>query len=672
MKPAAINLSDALRIVVTILILLIPSLSFPGTADDLFDDEGMLFDDIPSVYTASKYEQKVTQAPAAISIVTADEIKKYGYQTVSDILGSLPGFFTTNDRNYELVGVRGFAPPGDYNIRILLLVDGQRLNDAVYDSAAIENSFPVDVDLIDRVEVVRGPSSSLYGSSAFFGVINVITKRGRDYAGAQVALTGASHDTRKGRLTYGSRFESGVEILLSGTYAESDGNSRLYYPEFDDPLTNNGVATDRDGERYYNLLAKISYEEFTFTAGKSSRKKFIPTGSYGTVFNDPNTYSIDGTQRVGVRYEQEYDNDIALTTQLNYSEVDYYGEWAYDYSDEGDLSYIVDNQDTGDSAWWQWELQLSKQFSDRHRLVGGTELRHITKQYQANFDEEVYLDDDRDSQVWAVFLQDEYALRENLRLNLGLRYDYYESFGGTTNPRLALIYNPVEQTTLKLLYGEAFRAPNAYELYYHDGGYSQKPSVELDPETIKTTELVVEHNFMHGLLGTASLYHYVADDLITLQTDPADDLLVFVNKDRIEADGLELALEGKWSGGWKGRISYAYQDTEDKSTGETPANSPQHLVKLNLIAPLMAEKLFAGAELQYMSESNTVKNTRAGSHVVANMNLLGRELVQGLDLSVGIDNLFDEEYAHPGGEEHLQETIAQDGRTYRLKLEYAF
>lgn len=155
-------------------------------AHDYLDlDIGELMD--IKVYGASQYVQKVTEAPASVTIITAEEIKKYGYRTLADILQSVNGFYVTNDRSYSYIGVRGFNRPGDYNSRVLLLVDGHRLNDNIYDQAGIGTESPIDVDLIDRVEIIRGPSSSLYGTNAFFGVINVIMKRGRDINGIELS-----------------------------------------------------------------------------------------------------------------------------------------------------------------------------------------------------------------------------------------------------------------------------------------------------------------------------------------------------------------------------------------------------------------------------------------------------------------------------------------------------
>ncbi len=141
--------------------------SSPAVAAPPGSDETLLFQDIPSVFGASKYEQKVSEAPSSISIVTAEDIKKYGYRTLADILRSVRSFYISYDRSYSYAGARGFGRPGDYNSRILVLIDGHRSNDNVYDGALLGTEGVIDVDLIDRVEIIRGPGSSLYGSNAF-------------------------------------------------------------------------------------------------------------------------------------------------------------------------------------------------------------------------------------------------------------------------------------------------------------------------------------------------------------------------------------------------------------------------------------------------------------------------------------------------------------------------
>src|SRR5260370_20721835 len=132
------------------------------------------------VHGVSRFTKKTGGAPASISVVTAEEIQKHGYRPLAAGMRSVRGFFVINDRNYSYVGVRGFSRPGDYNARILFLLDGHRVNDNIFDGAYVGTEFPVDVDLIERIEIIRCPSSSVYGTAAFIAVCNVITKRGRD------------------------------------------------------------------------------------------------------------------------------------------------------------------------------------------------------------------------------------------------------------------------------------------------------------------------------------------------------------------------------------------------------------------------------------------------------------------------------------------------------------
>ena len=135
--------------------------------------------DAGRVYGASERSQPVTEAPASVSFITADEIARYGYRTLADILRGVRGMYVTDDRNFSLIGTRGFATPGDYNSRILLLVNGHRVNDNVYGQAEIGAELGIDPALFERVEIIRGPASSIYGDSAFFAVVNVITRSGR-------------------------------------------------------------------------------------------------------------------------------------------------------------------------------------------------------------------------------------------------------------------------------------------------------------------------------------------------------------------------------------------------------------------------------------------------------------------------------------------------------------
>ncbi|MDH3383981.1 MAG: TonB-dependent receptor plug domain-containing protein, partial [Deltaproteobacteria bacterium] len=297
------------------------------------------------VYGASKYEQKLTEAPSSVSIVTSRDISKYGYRTLTDIIRGQRGFYVTYDRNYHYMGNRGFLRPGDYNSRVLLLVDGHRTNDALYDSAAIGTSFILDVDLIDRVEFIRGPSSSLYGSNAFFGVINVITKTGKAYRGAELSGEAGSFETYKARATYGNRGESGIQGVVSGTWYDSQGDDRLFFPEFDDPLTNNGIAENADGDKYYSFFTTLSWHDFTLQGAYNERDKDIPTAPWDTFFNDSRTMTRDGLAYVVLKYERYFGRGWNVQAKASYNHYWYDGDYVYDWNEDPLDPFLVVNRD---------------------------------------------------------------------------------------------------------------------------------------------------------------------------------------------------------------------------------------------------------------------------------------------------------------------------------------
>jgi outer membrane receptor for ferrienterochelin and colicins len=627
-------------------------------------EEMILFQDLPSVFGASKYEQKPSEAPASVSIITSEEIQKYGYRTLSEILRSVRGFFTTNDRNYSYIGARGFDRPGDYDTRVLLLLDGHRMNDNIYDQASIGTESLVEVDAIERIEIIRGPSSSLYGTNAFLAVINVVSKSGRDLKGKEIAASGGSYSTAAARLSYGGRFDSGLETFLTGSYYDSGGQS-LFYPEYNSPATNNGWARGADGDTYARLFGKMSLGNVRVEAGYSNRDKRVPTASFGTDFDDPREKTTDQRGFMDMRYDREVGLKSRFVGTMSYDGYWYKG--AYPYS--GALS-----RDYGYGEWWTAEAQSITTFHEKHKIVGGVEVRYNSQQDQGYYDTNpyfVYFKDRRQSSFWAAYVQDEFRPRDNLIVNVGVRHDNYETFGGTTNPRLGIIYAVREATTLKVLYGQAFRAPNAYELYYEDG-VTQEANPGLHPESIQTYEIALEHTFHNRLRGAASVYRYGMSNVITLETDPLSLLDVFQNVDRVRSEGVELEVEGSFARFLEGRLSYALQKSEDQTSNTTLTNSPRHLAKANLSVPLSKDRLVASLEVQYTSSRQTLGGEAAGGFTLANFTLLSRHWKSGPSVSLSVFNLLDKKYGDPGGAEHVQNVIPQDGRSFRVQARYEF
>lgn len=636
--------------------------------------EGMSIEDlakvkVESVYGASKFLQKASDTPASVTIVTGDEIRAHGFRTVGDVLRSVRGFYVINDRNYSYVGVRGFSRPGDYNARVLFLLDGHRTNDDIYDGAFVGTEFPVDIDLIERIEITRGPSSSVYGTGAFVAVVNVITKRGRDLGGSEVSAEAGSWNTYKGRATYGERFDNRLETLVSGSYYSSQGQPRLFFPEFNSPATNNGIAANADGDRSYKIFADIIYRDLNIHVLESSRTKHIPTASFGTVFNDPRTRTTDAPGYIDVQYHHVLGSWEALG-RASYDWYDYHGIYIYDYANLGIPPY-TQNYDAANGSWWDFQGDASRTFFKHHQVTLGGEVRQDLQERQVNYDirpYQLYLDDRRAALDWALYFQDEYKICKNLAFVAGLRSDWREKASATLSPRAGLVLSANPSTDIKAMYSRAFREPSSYESFYAVTTLVANPT--LQPERIRSWEVDVEHRFGKGYHASVAGFLNRMDNLIENQIDQVADRTYYVNSTPVQTKGLEWELGAKWGNGMEGVISHTLQESRNIVTGETLTNSPKQLGKLTFSAPLIRRKLFAGVDAQYVSERRTIAQTELGGFFIANVTFFTRKLSENFDLSGGVYNLLNKQYADSGSISHVEAAIPQDGRSFRIQLTY--
>jgi iron complex outermembrane receptor protein len=623
--------------------------------------------EVEVVRSASRFEQRTREAPAPVTIVTAAEIRQFGWRTLDEILRSVRSFYTTNDRNYAYLGVRGLSRPGDFNSRLLVLVDGHRLNENVYESVVAEGGFPLDVELIDRVEVVRGPGSSLYGANAFFGVVNVITRAPRDVGTVEASGSAASFGTYGGRLSASAFTPDGLEVLASGSLFSSRGQT-LYYPEFDLPETNGGIVAGADGERFQSLFGKASWKGVTLRAAWGSREKVVPTGSYGTIPGDPRNRSVDGNWFLDLSTTKDLGRGFELSARASYSRTCFDQDYIY-----SGIPDIV-NHDTARGTWWGGEAVLGYSPLAGHRLLLGTELQANARQYLANYDIEPYrlqFERDDSSNRWAAFAQDEWRVSKALLLSLGARFDHYSSLGTRVSPRLAAVLTPDAATTVKLVLGSAFRAPSAYEREYEAVDAGQKRNLDLRAETIRSGELAVERffgeNLQVGLMG----FLYRIDELVSLVEDPVDGVLQYQNADTVDGSGLEVSASGRWSG-VTARLSLSVQDTRYAGSDAWPSNSPQALGKLHVTVPLYKDRLSAGLEALYTGRRTTLGGDVLPGFFLTNLTLLSSSLLPGYSVSATVTNLFDQTYSDPASEEHVQDAIQQDGRAFRLRAVIRF
>ncbi|MDH3359862.1 MAG: TonB-dependent receptor [Desulfobulbaceae bacterium] len=643
-----------------------------------------------TIITAAKKEQHISHVAAAATVITHEQIRRYGYRTLGEALSRTSGMTTQSDRNYTYLGVRGFSLPGDYNTRILVLIDGHRSNNALYDQASMDEGFPIDIESIDRIEIVKGPGSSLWGSNALFAVVNVITRKGSNINGGRLITELGSQQHRKGFLEYGKLFNNGLTMSGAISGLASDGEKNIYFPEIDQPAFHNGLATNVDDETAYKGYLSLSYKDLGLLFAHSTRDKTVPSAAWDGAFNDPAAYTVDENTTLELHLNKDVDPDRngRLFARVYHDQVDYYGDYPYHEDGGWDGTYIV-NKDSGSDKQWGCEIRYTTTLTSDLTLTGGLEYVDVYEIKQQNYDAEpnywLNLDTSNDQNSYttkATYLQGEYSLSNTLRVIGGIRYDNYSTFGDKLSPRAALLYSPTLATTLKFLYGEAFRAPNDYERNYEDG-FAMTGNANLKPETIHTWEIVGEYNYSQHTRLTASLFRFELHDLIGQGTAPSGLLQFQNNNDKIRSDGAELEIQTSLSNGFSSYANLACTKTKNLATNITLDNSPSFQAAAGLSLPVWSKRLYLSPEIRYMGKrtSSSTGDTLAATSLV-NLSLTSGEFIDNIDFSLNIYNLFDKENRGSGAGEHYhydpdttQEIyfdIPQEGRTLRAQLSYHY
>jgi outer membrane cobalamin receptor len=604
-----------------------------------------------TVSSASKYAQTVSDAPSSVTVITAEEIRLSGFRTIEDVLRTVPGFYVSNDHNYGYVGVRGFGRPGDYNSRLLLLINGVTTNDPVFGSAYVGTEFAFDLASVDRIEIVRGPASAVYGTGAMFGVVNLVLRNGENFDGTRAGVETGSYGFVRASAMSGASWGNGWSLMLSGQAQRSRGED-YYFSEFDSPGTNGGMARGLDGDRSGGILGQMKYKGFSLLAGISSRTKDVPTAPFDVLFDDPRTQTVDRMGFLSLGAEAPLSSLSTLSARVYYSGVEYHGQYAYD----------VMNFDASSGRSFGAEVLMHWDFPVGARLTVGTEFRRIARSWYGSWsDAEVYSDKDVPSSVYSAYVEGEYQVFEQVRVVGGLRFDGYTYYSSSVSPRIALVCTPSGGTTLKLMYGGAYRVPNFYEASYNDPIGGIKPNPLILPERIQTVEGVVEQRITGDLSASVSLYRYTMSNLIDEELDPVDSMNYFLNRGSVRATGVETGIQAAGRSGLRARLSYCYENAEDLDAHTSLTNSPAHIFRCSLGGPL-APWLSASGFIMYESPRLTLRGPWTPGAWTVNAFMSVTPGAFPVRFEIGVRNLFDANYLLPAGPEHVQTSIIQGGR----------
>lgn len=640
------------------------------------EKELLIFYEEQDLYTATKRATSLRKAPAIATIITADEIRNMGARNLLDVLKMVPGFgVSINEFGTFMIEVRGIRT--SLSEKILIMIDGHSLNRNTNGSAWVYNvAAMIPVENIKRVEVVRGPGSALYGNSAFVATINVITWDAEEIDGLELKGGGGNFDTYKGNMVGGKTF--GDMFALSGSLDYYRSNGAKLTVEAD-ALTGTPFSlapgTPDLSLRQTDAFLKIGYGDLSLHGGYRNIHEGFFIG-LADALTDDSFQDID-------TYWGELAYALRLAGGLS-SNIKLY----YDYYDQDPQAKILPNGFPSPTGPFPegvigkplvkdrtigGELQVDwDAFKGNHLIAGAS--YEVIQQYDvrqlANFDAAAFAatgtlifigpvqevanwNRDVTRQTWATYLQDEWQLPAQVNLTAGVRYDHYSDFGDTVNPRVGLVWNFLEDADLKLLYGQAFRAPNFVELYNINN-----PVVvgnpDLKPERIRTYEAGAAYRLNRYFAADLNYFYSTIDDLIIYDTSttPAH----FVNAGKSKTQGVEAGLNGAFDGDIYWKATYAYQDPRDAITDQRLPFVPSHRATGSInYAPLKylnlhGDLLWTGPRPRPQGDSRP----EVPSYTTVDLSVTLKNFFETLEIQATVRNLFDERYKDPDTSGALQ------------------
>jgi len=673
-----------------------------------------------TVTSASKHEQEISQAPAFVTVITDQMIEAFNYKNVADALRSVPGLWITSDRYLYQLGIRGVAVHGDWNSRTLLLLNGHTLNEQWCGSVNLDELLGVDMSNVKRIEVVKGPGSSLYGSNAFFGVINVVTKDAESVVGPRLVTRFTDKVNRSdGTFSFGRKFTDDFDVLISGSVTNALGG-RLFFPEYRDLEATERVALEEQGySKYflsldkltggytsktdflksYSLFIDLCFRDWSLLSKLSNRNKGIPSGYYGSVFNTDRNKVEEKFNFLELKYTKPFYQKHKFMGRVYYDDY-YYANWIlYNYFSDPEMGYEDPPylpgpiwMDKGTDKFWGTELQFDLHFSSNQRLIVGGEFQdHKVEQHSGETDRSgKKIDSDvivlgarsSDESILNLYAQNEYNPLKELNLILGLHYNKNSHCEGRVTPKLGLIVSPNQKTAFKFLYSKGFRAPTIYERTFNDATYFIG-NKKLVPEEVRSYEFVLE-KYMTWARIVTSFYVNEATKIITQETidslDPdypgdsyEEEVFQYRNKEKIEAKGVEFSIERSLNERWGGFINFSYSLTKDNKTGQRLINSPKILSNLGLNHGWIKDRFSTAIELRYVDKRKAYDGQIAPSYLNTDLSFASKKIARLLNLSLSIRNLFDVKIYDPIFQDYYPVVLMKhDRRTFSIRASFDF
>jgi iron complex outermembrane receptor protein len=637
---------------------------------------------------ATKRPTSLRRVPATATVINAEEIRNMGARDLMDVLRMVPGFGITIDEfGRSMFEVRGISTVGSE--KILLMMDGHRLNEAWTGSALANVYNDMPVDNIKRIEVIRGPGSALYGANAFVGVINVMTRDPEDTDGVEIRGTGGSFNTRKVSVMAGKEYK-GLKVAGSLDYLNTDGpRLRIERDSMRSPAVSAAPGDTDMHEEKGDFFAKAEYGNWSIMGQYVNKSRGGYIGFNNALHaGDAPKYENYWSE---IAYNRAISNDLVVKLRGYFdifeldSRVGILPAGNTGYPDGAFAKTLLTDRTIGTEMQIDYNL-----FEGNHLILGATyeNIKQYDVRYLANFNirtlaplgslrelsSQTNFNKPASREIVATYLQDEWDLNQELNLIAGVRYDHYSDFGGTVNPRAGIVWAFSDNGEIKLLYGQAFRAPNFKELYDQNNSFSVG-NPDLKPENIQTFEGGVGYKFCSAVKANATYFRSNIRDLIDRDTTVTPTR--YVNKGKLEVNGVEAELMVMQTLSNYLRLGYVYQDARDEDHDISAPWIPRQRFTAGLNAGITRylnghlDLLWTGARGRIAGDTRS----ELPSYTTVDLTLVARNFYKNLEIVGTVHNLLDHRYRDPdrsGALAKIPGDLPREGISGYLTVAYRF
>lgn len=652
------------------------------------------------ITTSTLTEKAIIKAPSSMTLITEAEIKRSGAMSLFALLDKVVGIDIRHyfNQGIKTVSMRGIST--NYN-KVKFLRDGHPVNERMWGN----HYYDMPLENVKQVEIVRGPGSALFGTDAFAGIINVITKKPEEFDGTRVDVKYGTYDTKNADITFGKTFED-FSLGINLNYEDADnygfttndritGDPRAISPG----RTEHGERTLNNASLYFEykgLSVDVFYHDGEFDS-------FLPAA---ILMTEDGSTTDNKYGYIEAKYDFALSDALQIKTKASYDKTDYDvdSQWFPD----GYYSGIDESADlNGDGLPEYWpegmhfdygyeadqyraEIMGDYQLNDDNTLLVGLFYEYLETKDNYNYsnayivdltysDYTMYTSDEavwnvpNDRTVYGFFIQDEWDIAEDWYLVVGGRYDHYDDFGSTFNPRCGLVWTFDQENAgiMKFMYATAFKAPVFSQLYHNSSALQGNP--DLDPEELESYEVGLGYVFQDKLKTSLTAFMLKTDDLIEPVATPGG-FREFQNVGETDSYGLELESKYEFTKNNYLYVGYAYTNAEDQLTDEDQGYVAEHQFSCGLNLHFL-NYLNWNINLDYTGEQpREAGDTRDDLDEETIVDTTIRvENYKGWDLYFTVHNMFDEDAVSPSTLATFpMNDVPEPGRHYTGGISYRF